>query len=126
MNKKKDNYISIIEKDLPKAIDYLVKAIVREVNPLRIILFGSASKGEANIDSDIDILVVMPDGVHRRRTAQLLYRKIIGVGYPFDILVSTPSDLEKHKNNIGLIYQTILKEGKDVYVAKKFCHQEVL
>jgi uncharacterized protein len=117
MNKKKDNNISIIEKDLPRAIDYLVKAIVREVNPLRIILFGSASKGEANIDSDIDILVVMPDGVHRRQTAQLLYRKIIGVGYPFDILVSTPSDLEKHKNNIGLIYQTILNEGKDVYVA---------
>ena len=115
MNDKKDIKNPIIEKDLSKAIDYLVNAIIREVNPLRIIIFGSASRGEANIDSDIDILVVMPEGIHRRRTAQLLYRKIIGVGYPFDILVSTPSDLEKHKDNIGLIYKTILKEGKEVY-----------
>ena len=117
MKDKKDNKVSIIEKDLSKAIDYLVKEIVKEVNPIRIILFGSASKGEFKIDSDIDVLVVMPDGVHRRRTAQLLYRKIIGVDYPFDILVSTPSDLEKHKDNVGLIYQNILKEGKEVYAA---------
>jgi len=117
MNKKKENITSINKKDLSKAIDYLVNAIIREVKPLRIILFGSVSKGEVNINSDIDLLVVMPDGIHRRRTAQLLYRKIIGVDYPFDILVSTPADLEKHKDNIGLIYQTILKEGKEVYAA---------
>ncbi len=59
----------------------------------------------------------MPEGVHRRRTAQLLYRKIRGVGVPFDILVATPTDLERHKNNIGLIYRTILIEGKELYVA---------
>jgi len=33
-----------------------------------------------------------------------------------DVLVATPSDLERHKNNIGLIYRTILREGKDLYV----------
>jgi len=36
---------------------------------------------------------------------------------PFDILVTTPSTLEKHKDNIGLIYQTILKEGREIYAA---------
>ena len=60
-------------------------------------------------DSDIDVLVVMPDGVHRRQTAQLLYRQIRGLGVPFDILVATPDDLERHKDNIGLIYQSILR-----------------
>jgi len=100
-----------------KVVDELVRRIVEEVNPLRIILFGSAVRGEVGPNSDIDLLVVMPQGVHRRRTAQLLYQNITGLGVPFDILVATPEDLEKHKNNIGLIYRTILQEGREIYAA---------
>jgi len=100
-----------------KIIDELVQRIVEEVHPLRIILFGSAVTGEVRANSDIDLLVVMPEGVHRRRIAQFLYQKIIGLGVPFDILVATPDDLQKHKNNIGLIYRTILQEGREVYAA---------
>lgn len=102
---------------LPEEIARLVKAIVEEVSPLRIILFGSAAREEASPGGDVDLLVVMPEGTHRRRTAQLLYRKIRGVGVPFDILVTTPGELEKHRDNIGLIYRTILMEGKEVYAA---------
>ena len=101
----------------PEAIEQLVRHIIELVHPLRIILFGSAARGEMESDSDIDVLVVMPEGVHRRRTAQLLYRQIRGLGVPFDILVATPDDLERHKDNIGLIYQRILREGREVYVA---------
>ena len=101
----------------PEAIEQLVRHIIELVHPLRIILFGSAARGEMESDSDIDVLVVMPEGVHRRRTAQLLYRQIRGLGVPFDILVATPDDIERHKDNIGLIYQTILREGREVYVA---------
>lgn len=96
-------------------LNQLIQRIVNEVHPLRIILFGSAVTGHLHPDSDLDLLVVMPEGVHRRRTAQQLYRKISGIAMPFDIVVATPSDLAKHKNNIGLIYHTILKQGKEVY-----------
>ena len=101
----------------PEVIEQLVRRIIELVQPLRIILFGSAARGEMRPDSDIDVLVVMPEGVHRRRTAQLLYRQIRGLGVPFDILVATPDDLERHKDNIGLIYQSILREGREVYAA---------
>ena len=101
----------------PEVVEQLVRRIIELVHPLRIILFGSAARGEMESDSDIDVLVVMPEGVHRRRTAQLLYRQIRGLGVPFDILVATPDDLERHKDNIGLIYQRILREGREVYVA---------
>ncbi|MCL0070250.1 nucleotidyltransferase domain-containing protein [Dehalococcoidia bacterium] len=100
-----------------EAIDHLVQRIIDEVHPLRILVFGSAARGDFGAHSDIDVLVVMPDGVHRRRTAQLLYRRIRGVGIPFDILVATPTDLNRQKDNIGLIYRTILQEGKEIYVA---------
>ncbi len=100
-----------------RVVDDLVNRIVEAVHPLRIILFGSAARGQMGTDSDIDLLVVMPEGVHCRRTAQLVYRQLDAVGLPFDILVATPSDLEKHKDNIGLIYWRVLQEGRDVYVA---------
>jgi predicted nucleotidyltransferase len=101
----------------PKVIESLVQKIVEAIHPLKIILFGSYAQDKANPESDIDVLVVMPEGVHCRRTAQLLYRQIRGLGVPFDILVTTPTVLEKHKDNIGLIYRTILKEGREVYAA---------
>lgn len=100
-----------------RVIDTLIQGIVEAVHPLRIILFGSAARDQIGPDSDIDVLVVMPQGVHRRRTAQLLYRRISGLGVPFDILVATPDDLEKHKDNIGLIYRAVLQEGKEIYVS---------
>ena len=101
----------------PHVVDRLISDIVNTVHPLRIILFGSTARGDTHAGSDIDVLVVMPEGTHRRRIAQLLYRQISGVGVPFDILVTTPSDLERHKNNIGLIYRDMLKEGREVYAA---------
>ncbi len=100
-----------------KVVESLVHKIVEAVHPLKIILFGSYAQDKSNPESDIDVLVVMPEGVHCRRTAQLLYRQIRGLGVPFDVLVSTPSTLEKHKDNIGLIYRTVLKEGKEIYAA---------
>ena len=98
-------------------LDEMVHRIVEAVHPLRVVLFGSAARGVAGPDSDLDVLVVMPDGTHRRRTAQELYERLLGVDVAVDILVATPADLEKHKDNVGLIYRRILREGKEIYAA---------
>ena len=95
----------------------IVEQIVQLIHPTRIILFGSAAREGEKAAHDIDLLVVMPDGTHKRRTAQNLYRKITGVGMPFDIVVTTPSDLDRHRDNPGLIYRNILREGVEVYAA---------
>jgi predicted nucleotidyltransferase len=93
----------------------LIQRIATAVQPLRIILFGSFARGEGGADSDIDLLVVMPEGTHRRHTAQLLYRCTRGLGVPLDFLVATPSDLEKNRDHVGLIYKAILAEGQELY-----------
>jgi predicted nucleotidyltransferase len=95
----------------------LVQRIVSEVHPLQIILFGSAARQTAGPHGDLDLLVVMRDGTHRRRTAQQLYRKLSGIPTPFDLVVATEGDLEAHRDNPGLIYSTALKEGRIVYAA---------
>ena len=43
----------------PEVIEQLIRRIIELVQPLRIILFGSAARGEMGPDSDIDVLVVM-------------------------------------------------------------------
>ena len=101
----------------PAALDHLIQRITSAVYPLRIILFGSAARGEAGTESDLDFLVVMPEGTHRRHTAQLLYRCTRGAGVPLDFLVATPGDLEKHRDHIGLVYRSILAEGRELYAA---------
>ena len=58
---------------LTPAQQQIVDHVVRLVWPLRIVVFGSVARGEATAGSDLDLLVVMPDGVRSRETAQRLY-----------------------------------------------------
>ncbi len=95
----------------------LVERIVDSVHPLRVILFGSAARGEMSANSDLDVLVIMPDGVHRRKTAQQIYRSLWGFGFAKDIVVVTESDVRQHALNPYMIIKTALEEGKELYRA---------
>jgi predicted nucleotidyltransferase len=99
------------------SIDALVERIVDSVHPLRIIMFGSAARGDMGPDSDVDLLVVMPEGTHRRHTAMFLHSQFHGIPLSVDVLVATPSDLERYRDSVGLIYGTILREGQYIYAA---------
>jgi len=110
------SYIYVMKPD-QQNMRSLIKRIVDAVNPLKIILFGSAAREQMGPDSDVDIMVVMPDGTHRLNTMGFLHRQMIGLPLAVDIIVATPSDLEKHKNTIGLVYKTILEEGREIYAA---------
>ena len=95
----------------------IVSQIVKAVRPLRVILFGSAARGEASPDSDLDFLVVVPAGTHRRRTAQALYLAVSNAGVPFDLVVATTEDLARYGDDSGLVYRTALEEGITLYAA---------
>lgn len=102
---------------MSEEVHSVVERVVAEVQPLRIILFGSRAKGTPRPDSDIDLLVVMPDGSRRRPIARQLYRAISPPGVGVDYLVATPSVLTQHAENIGLVYHEILRTGREVHVA---------
>ena len=95
----------------------LVRRIIAAAHPLRIILFGSAARGQIGPNSDLDVLVVVPDGVHRRKTAQLVYRHLIGFGFATDVIVATVGDLARHGRAPWRIYRKALEEGKEFYHA---------
>lgn len=98
-------------------LNELVRRIVETVHPRRILLFGSAARGQMGPNSDIDILVVMPDGVHRRRTAQNIYRGLLGMGIAKDVVVVTESDIREYSDNPSMVLFPALREGRELYRA---------
>lgn len=100
-----------------RVLQELVRRIVDAVHPLRIILFGSAARGEMGPNSDLDTLVVMPDGSHRGKTAQEIYRHLWGLGFAKDILVVTEGDIREHAANPSLVIKDALETGKELYRA---------
>ncbi len=100
-----------------KILDELVRRIVDAVHPLQIILFGSAARGKMGPQSDIDVLVVMPDGIHRGKTSREIYRHLWGLGFAKDIVVVTESDIHEYARNPSLIIKEALEAGQELYHA---------
>ena len=100
-----------------EVLEEVVRRIVEAVQPVRIILFGSGARGAMGPNSDLDLLVIMPDGTHRRHTANDIYRCLRGIGLPKDIVVVTDTDVEKYRDNPSLVLKPALDEGREIYVA---------
>jgi predicted nucleotidyltransferase len=98
-------------------IDAVTARTVDAVRPLRIILFGSAARGEMGVESDLDLLVVVPDGTHRRRTAQAVHRRLSGLPVSVDVVVATPEDLRCHGDDPGMVFRSALRDGREIYAA---------
>jgi uncharacterized protein len=102
------------EKLEPSVLNEVVRRIVAVAQPEKIILFGSAARGEMGPHSDIDLLIVKPN-VHRRRLAQAIYLQMIGVGLGVDAIVATPEDLERYRDAPGSVIAPALREGRVIY-----------
>jgi len=105
------------QQSLDNILKETVQRILSVVQPRKVLLFGSASRGEMHKDSDIDILVVVQSGTHRRKTAQKIYRNMIGLGFAVDIIVVTEDDMEEFKDNLGMVIRLALEEGEILYAA---------
>jgi uncharacterized protein len=95
----------------------VVRRIVRVAAPERIVLFGSAARGEAGPDSDLDLLVIKSGDYHRGRLTEEIYMSLIGAGQAVDIVVVTPEDVERYRDALGLVIAPALREGRVIYAA---------
>jgi predicted nucleotidyltransferase len=98
-------------------LDEAVRRIVAVAAPKRIILFGSAARGEMTSHSDYDLLVVVPEERYKRRILESIYIKLIGVKAPVEVLLTTEEILERHKSDRYLIYINAVRDGKEIYAS---------
>lgn len=96
-------------------LDDLVRRIRTVIEPRRIVLFGSAARGTMGPDSDLDVLVVAQDGVHRIHTSQAIYLSLSGFGQPTDVVVVTEEDIRRDFGKSWSVITPALQEGRDIY-----------
>jgi uncharacterized protein len=98
-------------------IEELVNRIAEGFHPQKVILFGSYARGNANEDSDVDLLVVMNfKGLGIRKTLEI--RKTVEPGFSVDILVRTPRDIQRRLKYRDLFIEEIMETGKVLYESR--------
>ena len=94
----------------------MVCAIVEEVDPEQIILFGSRARGEATSESDFDFIVVeagsFDDGRSRHAEEIRLYRALAGFDADADILVYCRDEVNYWRDSLNHVLARALREGK--------------
>ena len=98
-------------------LDDIVARIVRIAAPERIIFFGSAARGDAGPESDLDLLVVKAGEFHRGRLTEAIYEGLIGAGHAVDVVVVTPDDIARYRHSPALVIAAALRDGREVYAA---------
>jgi uncharacterized protein len=101
---------------MEEALNALVQALQR-YQPQRIILFGSAARGEADADSDLDVLVIKetPEPFVQRLETMA---RLCPPGVHADILVYTPEELQRMVEDGNPFILRALEEGRVIYEAR--------
>jgi len=97
-------------------IQKLCREIADAFHPDRIILFGSYANGNPSVNSDVDLLIVMPYQGKRIDKAVEVRLKI-KPPFPVDILVRAPEKIAERLSLGDSFIQEILEKGKVLYEA---------
>jgi uncharacterized protein len=102
---------------IPAAVEQAVQILSREMKPRRIVLFGSAARGEAGPDSDIDLLVVMDRLESRFAEMNRASHLLAPLRIPIDVLVYSSEEVEEWGTVVNHIINEALLDGAVVYDA---------
>jgi len=102
-----------------------VKAALAGVQPRpgRVLLFGSRARGDARPDSDLDLLVVMPQATltpkERQQALRLLRAALRPLSLPVgvDLVVVGEEDAQRLAGSRWHVVARALREGKELNVA---------
>jgi len=96
----------------------IVRRVVAAYHPLRLYLFGSLARADAEPDSDYDLLLVVPDDAPpARRASRLAYEALRGTGAAADVLVCTRTYFEERLHLQASLPATVVREGVLLHAA---------
>lgn len=100
-------------------LQQMVEAIVEEVDPEQVILFGSRARGDDREHSDVDLMVVEsePFGPGRSRHGEMvkLYHALADFRVAADVLVYSQDDVAYWRDSLNHVLARALREGKVLY-----------
>ena len=103
-----------------QAISEITRRLVECYRPERIYLFGSAARGDAGPDSDLDFCVVVRDGTPESliRSGDV-YSLLRDIGYPKDVIPWRRAHFDARAEHVrASLPATVIREGKLLYDAR--------
>jgi uncharacterized protein len=100
-----------------------IKTRLEEIEPYKIILFGSIAMGNSDEESDIDLIVVLDSEKISQNYEEKMFNKMlvrkairdISEEIPIDLLVYTKKEFEIIMNNKNSFFREIEMQGKVLY-----------
>ena len=99
----------------PKVLADVIRRVVEAAQPDKIVLFGSAARGEMGPNSDLDLLVIKGGKFNYWRLLTTIYRQLRDTEAAVDVVLVTPDDVERYGDSPCLVIYPALREGKVVY-----------
>ena len=98
-------------------IQSVVECIVQAAQPSKVILFGSYARGNANENSDLDLMVIEPTVADSGQEMVRLRIAIGSIGTGVDVLVYSEAEFERRSQVAGTVLHQAKSEGKVLYDA---------
>jgi predicted nucleotidyltransferase len=100
----------------PEQTTEVIQRLVAALNPDQIYLFGSHAWGTPHKHSDVDLMVVAPNGdLTEHQRAVKAHLALLGMGLSKDILVPTRAEFDFFRGVRGSLTYKIAHEGKLIY-----------
>jgi predicted nucleotidyltransferase len=104
---------SITQPEVRRTLPVAVARIVDAFQPTRVVLFGSQARGEADAQSDVDLLVVFPDEGDRRERQIAIRRELADMPFAKDVIVTSE---ERYQQPLpGTAVKSAVAEGVPLY-----------
>ena len=100
-----------------QTINTAVQLLVAAAHPTKIVLFGSQARNEANEDSDLDFLVIVPTLTNKRQEMVRLRQVLCPLQIPVDVLVASKLEVEEWGHLPSTTLYWALTEGKVLHEA---------
>ncbi|MEO7993866.1 MAG: nucleotidyltransferase domain-containing protein [bacterium] len=97
-----------------RAIRAVVQQIVDQWHPEKVILFGSHAYGKPTVDSDVDLLVIMPVTEDRGILTGRI-RAGLRPGFGIDLLVRSPETARERAKIDGTVIADAFRRGLVLY-----------
>lgn len=104
-------------RTLDEWLPEVVERIVERFDPLKVILFGSVARGEADYHSDIDLLVVFDkvEWENKRKLTVDVLRALADFPVAKDVVVTDLDEIARRGDLVGSILRPALRYGKVLY-----------
>jgi len=104
-------------KKINKEARKIAKIVAKKYKPEKIILFGSAARGEVRKYSDIDLCIIKNTRLPSHKRIWKVYKLLRDYDYEYGVepIVFTPKEFSEKKKRGTYFIRNILKDGKILY-----------